>query len=141
MKPFIGVLFVPHLLLNGWADFKDNLNEYGDNMIRLFDFNMKEAQALQNSLSEIVIKQKRTLEIDKLEFVEPQNCTLSLIISGEDFGITSKNKEHFICELTVESYKKIVSYIEPFCRKESKAYKMLYDIDSLTDFILIPSGI
>jgi len=121
-------------------DFKDNLNEYGDNMVRLFNSNMQEAEALKNSITTTVIENKQALNVHELDFVEAQNCTLTMILSDEDFGISSLNKQHFTCELTLQGYKNIISYIEPFCIKESKAYRMLYDVDSLTDFVFTPSG-
>ncbi|MFT6746581.1 MAG: hypothetical protein ACJAZ2_000922 [Glaciecola sp.] len=121
-------------------DFVDNLNEYGDNMIRLFNFNKEEAGAFKQCLTSTVIQKKQALVVNELEFVEAQNCSLTLIISDENYGIHSNDKQNFVCELTLKGYEDIVSYIEPFCKKESKAYRMLYDVDSSTDFIFMPAG-
>ncbi|MFT6715699.1 MAG: hypothetical protein ACJA0Q_000327 [Saprospiraceae bacterium] len=121
-------------------DFKNNLNEYGDSFIRLFSFNKEEAEMFKNSLITTVIENKQALVVDQLEFVDAQNCCLTLMLSEEDIGIYSKDDEHFVCELTMKSYKQIVTYIEPFCLKNSKAYRILYDIDSLIDFIFSPSS-
>jgi hypothetical protein len=121
-------------------DFIDNLNEYGDNFIRLFDFGKEDATAFKNSIKTTLLENKHALPVDQLSFVEAQNCTLTLILSDENMGIQSKNNKHFVCELTVQGYKEMVSYIEPFCLKNSKAYRMLYDADSLTDFLFSPSG-
>lgn len=121
-------------------DFKDHINEFGDNLVRLYNFDIKEAAEFKNALITEILENQKELEVDQLEFVEAKNCQLTLKLSDENIGIHSEDKKHFTCELTAQGYQDIVKYIEPFCIKESKAYRMLYDIDSLTDFVFSPSG-
>jgi len=121
-------------------DFVDNVNEHGDNLVRLFNFNKAEAKVFKDCLIATVIEGQQPLIVDQLEFVEAKNCRLTLKLSDEDLGILTEDKKKFVCELTLKSYKQIVAYIEPFCKKDSKAFRMLYDIDSLTDLMFIPSA-
>jgi hypothetical protein len=121
-------------------DFKDHINEFGDNLVRLFAFDQHEALLFKQALVDTIIDKKESLKVDQLDFIEAQNCTLTLAIGDEDLGIYSEDKKHFIGALTLASFEKMVTYITPFCNKESKAYRMLYDVDSLTDFVFTPSG-
>jgi hypothetical protein len=63
-----------------------------------------------------------------------------LRISSLDEGITSSDNKIFYCDLTISGYEQMLLLLEPFCKKETKGYQMLYDIDSLTDFLFSPSG-
>lgn len=75
-----------------------------------------------------------------MEFIEARNCNLILGLFKTDEGILSNDNKTFYCALTLESYKNMLKLIEPFCKKESKAYRILYDIDNPTDFLFSPAG-
>lgn len=121
-------------------DFIDNLNEYGDNVVRLYNFDMSEAIKFRDALSDFLSSGAPILDLSTLDFIEERNCKLSLAIADEDLGIVTRDKTVFYCAMTQKGFKGILELIEPFCEKETKGYKMLYDIDSLTDFLFSPAG-
>lgn len=121
-------------------DFIDKINEYGDNIVRLYDFNMAEADKFRQIVQQTIVVNKKPLELTSLDFIEARNCTLTLRISEEDEGITTGNDKEFFCDLTIEGYRQMIILLEQFCKKETKGYQFLYDIDSQTDFLFSPAG-
>ncbi|MCX6185406.1 MAG: hypothetical protein NTU43_00220 [Bacteroidetes bacterium] len=122
-------------------DFIKNINEYGDRIVRLYDFDMKEAQEFSTSITNHIIRDKSDFRLTSANYIQTQNCQLSLCLSEEDEGITHLNQQEFICKLTLASYRKMLLLIEPFCKKEMKSYQWLYeDIDNPIDFLFSPSG-
>ncbi|MEJ6776840.1 MAG: hypothetical protein QNK85_05910 [Crocinitomicaceae bacterium] len=121
-------------------DYIDGLNGFGDNIVRLFDFDMSEAILFRDALIEFTSHESPFIKIADLEFIESRNCTLALFKSEEDEGIISEDDKNFFCALTMEGYQKMIQLLEPFCTKETKGYQFLYDIDSLTDFLFSPAG-
>lgn len=121
-------------------DYIGPINKYGDNIVRLYDFNSLEAKKLRKVLKQQIIKNKTWVELTDLDFIEGRNCTLMLRITEEDLGITRLSKTVFCCEMTIKGYENMVKLLSPFCEKETKGYQYLYDIDSLTDFLLSPAG-
>ena len=61
-------------------DFIDNLNEHGENLVRLYDFGMAEAIKFQNALKEFVAGDDETLDISTLDFIEERNCKLIICL-------------------------------------------------------------
>jgi len=121
-------------------DFIENINAYGDNIVRLYDFDRKQADKFMKILQLSIIKNKKHLELSTIDFIQSRNCNLVLRITDEDFGIVSTDNENFFCDMTLKSYKQMIILIEPFCKKETKAHQFLYDVDSLTDFLFSPAG-
>ena len=121
-------------------DFIDNLNGYGDNVVRLYDFNKSEAIKFRDTLSEFISTNTPVLDLGSLNYIEERNCKLSLAIADEDLGIVTRDKKSFYCAMTPEGFKAILELLTPFCKKETKGYTMLYDIDSNTDFLFSPAG-
>lgn len=121
-------------------DYIDNLNTHGDNMVRLYDFDMSEAGKLSQAIMDTVILNKKQLNLNKTGFIQGRNCQLTLCLSKEDAGITTTDNLHFFCELTLEGYEQMLEYMAPFCTKETKGHRYLYDIDSPTDFLFSPKG-
>lgn len=120
-------------------DFIDNINEYGDNMVRLYDFDRSEAILFRDVLLHLIEK-KGQFPLVNCEFIEPRNCYLTLRVANIDEGIVSDDNVNFFCYMTLDGYRNMVKILEPFCVKETKGYQYLYDIDSLTDFVLSPAG-
>jgi len=121
-------------------DFIDNINEYGDNIVRLYDFDMAEADKFRQIVQQAIVVNKKLLELTSIDFIEARNCTLTLRISEEDEGITTGDNKAFFCDLTVEGYRQMIKLLEQFCKKETRGYQFLYDIDSQTDFLFSPAG-
>jgi hypothetical protein len=121
-------------------NYIDNLNEYGDNMVRLFDFDKLHSIKFRDLVQEIVVGKKQELDLATIDFIEALNCNLILRIAEEDEGILSEDNVNFYCDLTLEGYNQMLILLQPFCEKETKGFKYLYDIDSLTDFLFAPAG-
>ena len=121
-------------------DYIDRINEYGDNIVRLYDFDKAEAIKFRNTLQHTIITNQQHFDLSVVDFIEARNCTLTLRISEEDEGIITSNKKQFYCNLTTKGFEKMILLLEPFCNKETKGYQWLYDIDSSTDFLFSPGG-
>lgn len=121
-------------------DYIDNINEYGDDIVRLYDFDQSQADKFRQAIQDTIITNKKDLDLSFIHFIQKRNCNLTLRVSNEDLGITSTDKENFFCDLTLHEYANMISLLEPFCKKETKGYQFLYDIDSNTDFLFSPAG-
>ena len=121
-------------------DYIENLNEYGDSMVRLYDFDKAEATLFVAALNETMIQKQETLDVSQLDFVLARNCNLILRIADEDLGITRKSKKKFFCDLTLEGYREMIQLLQPFCEKDTMSYQFLYDIDSQIDFLYSSAG-
>ncbi len=121
-------------------DYIPDINAYGENIVRLYNFDQLEARKFRDILNYVVIENKQTLDLRALDFIEPRNCYLILRIAEEDKGIRSLDDVLFICDLTIETYQAMLELIEPFCHKDIKAYQWLYELDVLTDFLFSPAG-
>lgn len=121
-------------------EFLDNVNEYGDQVIRLYNFDKAEAIKFRDIVQKTVIESNMSLDLNTLDFIERMNCKLILHISETDEGILTLDNQTFFCDLTIDGYKNIIQLIEPFCLKESKSFVMLYDVDTQVDFLFSPYG-
>lgn len=121
-------------------DYIDKINEFGDNIVRLYDFDSSQANQFQQIVKQFILIDKKPLDLSAVDFIQARNCNLILRISDEDAGIVRTGKQKFCCDLTIEGYKHMISLLEPFCKKETKGYQWLYDIDSPTDFLFSPGG-
>jgi hypothetical protein len=115
--------------------FLKNINEYDEHAIRLNDFDKSQAAMFLQILIELASTEKPVINLSEYEFIEPVNCELILRISQTDEGITTDDNKHFFCDLTLEAYAEMIKLIEPFCIKETDAYRILYDLDNPIDFI------
>lgn len=121
-------------------EFLDDVNEYGDQVIRLYNFDKAEAIKFRDAIQNTVINTNSSLDLITLDFIEHMNCKLILHLSETDEGILTMDNKTFFCDLTLDGYKNMVQLIEPFCVKESKSFTMLYDIDTQVDFLFSPYG-
>ena len=121
-------------------DYIDDINEYGDDVVRLFDFDRSQSVKFRQLVQEFLDSGKKQLDLVTIDFIEPRNCTLVLRISEEDEGIITDDKINFFCNLTPEGYKQMILLLEPFCKRETTGYQWLYDVDSPTDFLFSPGG-
>ncbi|PKP48908.1 MAG: hypothetical protein CVT94_06960 [Bacteroidetes bacterium HGW-Bacteroidetes-11] len=121
-------------------DYIDEINEYGDNIVRLYDFDSAEAEKFMKIVHETLVLNKKSLDLSSIKFIVARNCRLTLRIADEDEGISTSDKMQFYCDLTIAGYKQMIGLLEQFCNKETKGYQFLYDIDSQTDFLFSPAG-
>ena len=85
-------------------DYINRINEFGDKVVRLYDFNKVQATAFRDAVYETIIVNKEVLDLASLNFIESRNCYLILCISDEDIGIETINKGFLlsIIELLIE---------------------------------------
>lgn len=121
-------------------DYLDDINGHDQNIVRLYNFNKAEAILFRDLLKETIIKNKQKLDVSKVDFIEPRNCNLIFGLFQSDEGVLTKDNENFFCILTLEGFNKMIELIEPFCKKESKGYQYLYDIDNPIDLMFCPSA-
>ena len=121
-------------------DFIDNINEYGENVVRLYDFDKEDAIKLRDLIINTVVKRKQRLDLSNIDFIESRNCNLILGLFKTDEGILSSDNKTFYCALTIDNYLNMVKLMEPFCLNNTMSYQYLYDIDNPTDFLFSPAG-
>ncbi|MFK7755358.1 MAG: hypothetical protein AB8B53_00345 [Flavobacteriales bacterium] len=121
-------------------DFIENVNKFGESVVRLYNFGMDEAIQFKAALDFAILEHKKSLNLAKLSFIEPRNCTLALHITDEDLGIQTLNNEDFFCCLTLRSYVKMSNLLEPYTERNTKGFKVLYDVDTPIDFLFAPGG-
>ncbi len=121
-------------------DYIANLNEFGENVVRLYNFDKSEVIRFRDLIQDTIVNRKQKLDLSQVDFIKARNCNLILGLFKTDEGILSVDDQTFYCALTLEGYKNMLKLLEPFCKKETKGYKYLYDIDNLTDFLFSPAG-
>ncbi|MFK5981766.1 MAG: hypothetical protein QM499_02540 [Flavobacteriaceae bacterium] len=121
-------------------DFIDNINEFGENVVRLYDFDKEDAIKLRDLIINTIVERKQRLDLSKIDFIESRNCNLILGLFKTDEGILSSDNETFYCALTIDNYLTMLKLMEPFCLNNTKGYQYLYDIDNPTDFLFSPAG-
>lgn len=122
------------------VDYLDDINGHEQNIVRIYNFNKAEAIKFRDLLKETIVNKKKKLDLAEVDFIYPRNCNLIFGLFKSDEGILTKDNETFFCILTLEGFNKMIELIEPFCRKESKGYQYLYDIDNPTDLLFCPSA-
>jgi len=116
--------------------FLKDINEYGEHVIRLDDFDKEQAMLFYQLLYDLAEGKKTVVDLSVYEFIEIVNCELTLRIAETDEGIITDDFEHFFCELTEKAYNNMAQLVIPFCRKDSNSYQYLYDLDNPIDFLL-----
>ncbi len=116
-------------------EFLKNINKYNEHAVRLSDFNASEASLFMAAVERLVADAATRLELSSLPFIEPVNCRLTLRCSEEDMGITYTGNLDFFCDLRTDSYRQMVELLLPFCKKESKGYQWLYELDNPIGFL------
>ena len=121
-------------------DYIENINAYGENVVRLYSFGKDEAIRFKALIEEAIVKNKGKLDLSQVDFIEMRNCNLILGLYESDEGMVRLQEGLFFCALTLDGYKNMVTLLEPFCRRETKGHQYLYDIDNPTDFLFSPAG-
>lgn len=121
-------------------DYIEDVNGLDENIVRLYNFNKAEAIKFKELIEDVIINKKQRLDLSQVDFIEPRNCNLILGLFKSDEGILSEDNKTFYCILTLRGFINMVNLIEPFCKKESRGFQYLYDIDNPTDFLFSPSA-
>ena len=124
-------------------EYIEDINGYDEHAIRLSDFDSAQANKLREVINNLITRnfpplgelEGASIELTTLDFIELLNCKLTLRVSEEDLGISTSDYVIFFCNLTIDSYKNIANLLEPFCKKESRGYQWLYDIDTPIGFL------
>ncbi|MDF2437395.1 MAG: hypothetical protein K0Q95_1771 [Bacteroidota bacterium] len=119
-------------------DFLDEVNEYGDQLIRLYEFDKDEAQKFRDAVQGNLVDNSISLDLTTLDFIEPVNCKVILHLADEDEGILTHDHKVFFCDLTKDGYRNMLRLIEPFCKKDTRRSQLLYDLDNPIDFLFAP---
>ncbi|MCE3279607.1 MAG: hypothetical protein K0S44_1798 [Bacteroidetes bacterium] len=121
-------------------EYLEDVNEYGDDVIRLYDFDKIQAEKLSSAIKNTVIDNEQSLDLSTLDFIENINCKLILHIAEDDEGILTHDQKVFFCDLTVDGYRNMIRLMEPFTKKDTRSFQMLYDLDTEIDFLFSPYG-
>ncbi|MFT4533979.1 MAG: hypothetical protein ACI9P5_001331 [Saprospiraceae bacterium] len=121
-------------------DYIANVNEFGEHVVRLYNFDKSQSIKFRDLVDDSIINRKQVLDLSKVDFVNPRNCNLILGIAETDEGILPVDENVFFCALTLDGYKNMLKLLEPFCNKETKGHQYLYEIDNPTDFLFSPAG-
>ncbi|MDQ3047036.1 MAG: hypothetical protein M3R27_05760 [Bacteroidota bacterium] len=121
-------------------EFLKDVNEYGDEVIRLYDFPKEEAAMLRDVIRAIIVEGGQPIDLAHIPFIELVNCRLILHISEENEGIHTQDRKLFFCDLTLDGYKNMLQLMEPYCQKDLRSFRMLYDLDTEIDFLFSPYG-
>lgn len=121
-------------------DYLDKINDRGDSIVRLYDFDFLQVEKLCQNIQHTIIKNKMSLDLTSIEFIQPLNCSLTLRIADNDTGITSQDKRNYFCDLTLKSYEEMILLLEPFCKIETKGYQWLFDLNTQTEFLFTLDG-
>ncbi|WP_282072153.1 hypothetical protein [Polaribacter atrinae] len=121
-------------------DYIENIDGHDQNIVRLYNFNKEEAILFRELIVNTIIKKKQKLDLATVDFITPRNCNLIFGLFKTDEGILTKDNETFFCILTLEGFTNMARLLEPFCKKESKGYEYLYEIDNPTDLLFCPTA-
>lgn len=121
-------------------DYLENVNGLGENVVRLYNFNKTEAIKFRDLIKDVIINKRKRIDLAEVDFITPRNCNLIFGLFKSDEGILTKDNETFFCILTLQGFMNMVELLEPFCKKESRGYQYLYDIDNPTDLLFSPTA-
>jgi len=92
------------------------LNNTGDSLynkiIRLYGFNQSETLALADVIRHKLMEDHEAVVLNKLNFIDPVNCELTLTLSPNNRGIIPLNDNKFVCEMNLESYSNVIAMLE-----------------------------
>jgi len=121
-------------------DYINDVNEFGESIVRLYGFGMAESQKFKALLTAWITNPESILDLSTIPFITCRNCNVIMVIRDEDEGMLTNDYQTFYCKLTLEGYQNLIALLEPFCMKETLGYQWLYDIDNPIDFLFSPAG-
>ena len=104
----------------------ENINQYQENILKLYNFDKSQAIMFRNLIQEVIIKRKEKLDLSEIDFIDTDSYNLVLGLFKTDEGIMSNDNKNFVCALTLTGFKNMLKLIEPFCNKEAKSYQYLF---------------
>ena len=63
-------------------DYIENTDEYGDDMVRLYDFKREESIKFKQFVQDFLDSGVKQIDITEVEFIEPRNCNLLFSPAG-----------------------------------------------------------
>lgn len=120
----------------------EEINNQGDKIIMLYEFDTLEARLLYNYIFKLILGEIEEIKFSDFDFVLQENCDLVLKIGSSDIGITkiSDSQNLFICELTRKCYRNMGELIQAFDEDTSIGYQWLYNINNPIDFLFSSGG-
>ena len=70
-------------------DYIDNINEFGENVVRLYNFDKSQAIKFRDLIKDTIVNKKKKLDLSEVDFIERRNCNLILGLFKTDEGIIS----------------------------------------------------
>ncbi len=89
-------------------DFIDNINEFGENVVRLYNFDKYQAIKFRDLIKDTIVSRKQKLDLSQVDFIETHECNLILGLFKTDERIFSVDNKTFYCALTLESYNNLL---------------------------------
>lgn len=121
-------------------DYIEEVNDFGDSIVRIYNGSKTQSSKFKAAIEKIILKERKSLLLNSLDFIEESDICLTFHIAMDDEGITTEDDENFHCHLTLTAYRKMVELIIPFTKKETKAFQRLYEADNNIDLMFVPSG-
>ena len=57
-------------------DFIDNINDFGESVVRLYNFNKNEAIQFRDLIKSVIVENNTRLDLSTVPFIENRNCNL-----------------------------------------------------------------
>ena len=77
-----------------------NINEYGESLLRLYNFDKRQSIQFRDMLLEVVVNRQQKLDLSTVDFIEEGDVNLVLGLFRTDEGILTRDYKNFICALT-----------------------------------------
>lgn len=122
-------------------DYIDDVNSdyLADKMIRISDFTNADILDFYNVIQENLIKNKNSVDVSTINFIDLINCELLFTISEQSKGLYENHKNSFICALTLSEYEDMIKFIHPFLNDPS-GFQFLIDPVNHIELLLSSGG-
>jgi hypothetical protein len=107
-------------------------------LLRLFDFSEDELDRFATAINERLVTARNSLQVDKLHFIDAQNCSLLFELSSNDEGINlPEDQKTFVCRLSRSTFVNMLDIIS----RLGDGFNWLYDPSwDKVDLLLSPDG-
>ena len=59
-------------------DYIKNINEYGESVVRLYNFDKSQSIKFRDLIQGVIVDKKQKLDLSLVDFIEGRNCNLIL---------------------------------------------------------------